>query len=118
LAQDFPFCFEPVVKITAILTTPRLVPFECALRNQSIEIVQGQTRFLSRLPTPHGRVVFLRHQDIFINAAEISVRQRPDLPSPRLRRVLLAFIPVAAYSAEAVASAAKAGSYGEFGERE
>jgi hypothetical protein len=36
-------------------------------------------------------------------------------PSPRLRRVLLAFIPVAAYSAEAVASAAKAGSYGVFG---
>ncbi|MEK7351911.1 MAG: hypothetical protein AAB177_13640, partial [Nitrospirota bacterium] len=33
-------------------------------------------------------------------------------------RVLLAFIPVAAYSAEAAASAAKAGSYGVFGERE
>ena len=44
LAQDFPFSFEPVVDITAILTTPRLVPFERALRNQNIEIVQGQTR--------------------------------------------------------------------------
>ena len=39
-------------------------------------------------------------------------------PSPRLRRVLPAFIPVAAYSAEATASAAKAGSYGVFGEGE
>ena len=39
-------------------------------------------------------------------------------PSPRLWRVLLAFIPVAAYSAEAAASAAKAGSYGVFGEGE
>jgi hypothetical protein len=39
-------------------------------------------------------------------------------PSPRLRRVLLAFIPAAAYSAEATASAAKAGSYGVFGEGE
>ena len=39
-------------------------------------------------------------------------------PSPRLRRVLLAFIPAAAYSAEAAASAAKAGSYGVFGEGE
>jgi hypothetical protein len=52
LAQDFPFSFEPVVEITAILTTPRLVPFERALRNQSIEIVQDQTRFLSPLLTP------------------------------------------------------------------
>jgi hypothetical protein len=33
-------------------------------------------------------------------------------PFARLRRVLLVFIPVAAYSAEAVASAAKARSYG------
>ena len=38
--------------------------------------------------------------------------------SPRLWRVLLAFIPAAAYSAEAAASAAKAGSYGVFGEGE
>jgi hypothetical protein len=33
-------------------------------------------------------------------------------PSPRLRRVLPAFIPVATYSAEAADAAAKAGSYG------
>ena len=49
LAQDFPFCFEPVVKVTDILTTPRLVPFERALRNQSIEIVQCQTRTFSHI---------------------------------------------------------------------
>jgi hypothetical protein len=52
LAQDFPFSFEPVVEITAILTTPRMVQFERALHNQSIEIVQSQTRFLSRLRNP------------------------------------------------------------------
>jgi len=39
-------------------------------------------------------------------------------PSPRLRRVLPAFIPVAAYSAEVATSATKAGSYGVFGEGE
>ena len=39
-------------------------------------------------------------------------------PSPRLRRVLLAFIPAAAYSAEVATSATKAGSYGVFGEGE
>jgi hypothetical protein len=39
-------------------------------------------------------------------------------PSPRLRRVLLAFIPAAAYSAEAATSATKAGRYGVFGEGE
>ena len=49
LAQDFPFSFEPVVEITAILTTPRLVPVERALRNQNIEIVQGQTRAFSHV---------------------------------------------------------------------
>jgi hypothetical protein len=38
--------------------------------------------------------------------------------SPRLRRALLAFIAVAAYSAEVATSATKAGSYGVFGERE
>ncbi len=47
-----------------------------------------------------------------------SLKPLPDPPSPRLRRVLLAFIPEAAYSTEAVVSAAKAGSYGIFGERE
>ena len=36
-------------------------------------------------------------------------------PSPRLRRVLSAFIPVAAYSAEVTTSATKAGSYGVLG---
>jgi hypothetical protein len=41
LPQDFPFSFQPVIEITAILTTPRLVPFTCALRNQSMEIVAG-----------------------------------------------------------------------------
>jgi hypothetical protein len=49
LPQDFPFSFEPVVEITAILTTSRLVPFERALRNQNIEIVQGQTRAFSHV---------------------------------------------------------------------
>jgi len=39
-------------------------------------------------------------------------------PSPRLWRVLLAFIPAAAYSAEVATSATKAGSYGVFGEGE
>jgi len=39
-------------------------------------------------------------------------------PSPRLRRVLLAFIPAAAYSAEVATSATKAESYGVFGEGE
>jgi hypothetical protein len=39
-------------------------------------------------------------------------------PSPRLRRVLLTFIPVAAYSAKQSFSAAKAGSYGILGEGE
>ena len=37
-------------------------------------------------------------------------------PSPGLRRVLLAFIPAAAYSAEVATSATKAGSFGVFGE--
>ena len=37
-------------------------------------------------------------------------------PSPRLRRCLLAFIPVAAYSAEVPPPATKAGSYRVFGE--
>ncbi|MEK6763398.1 MAG: hypothetical protein AABY96_11855 [Nitrospirota bacterium] len=49
LAQEFPFSFEPVVEITAILTAPRLVPFEHALRNQNTEIVQGQTRGFSHV---------------------------------------------------------------------
>ena len=39
-------------------------------------------------------------------------------PSPRLWRVLLAFIPAAAYSAEVATSATKARSYGVFGEGE
>jgi len=39
-------------------------------------------------------------------------------PSPRLRRVLLAFIPATAYSAEVVTSATKAGSCGVCGEGE
>jgi hypothetical protein len=54
LAQDFPFSFEPVVDITAILTTPRLVPFERALRNQNIEIVQGQIRAFSHVCVLHA----------------------------------------------------------------
>jgi hypothetical protein len=43
---------------------------------------------------------------------------KPVNTSPRLRRALLAFIAVAAYSAEVATSATKAGSYGVFGERE
>jgi hypothetical protein len=38
--------------------------------------------------------------------------------SPRLWRVLLAFIPAAAYTAEVATLATKAGSYGVFGEGE
>ena len=54
LAQDFPFSYEPVVEITAILTAPRLVPFERALRNQNMEIVQGQTRVFSHVCVLHA----------------------------------------------------------------
>jgi len=39
-------------------------------------------------------------------------------PSPRFRRVLRAFISVAAYSAEVAILATKAGSYGVFGDGE
>jgi hypothetical protein len=39
-------------------------------------------------------------------------------PSPRLRRILIVFIPIAAYFAEVATSATKAGSYGIFGKGE
>lgn len=76
LAQDFPFSFEPVVEITAILTTPRLVQFERALRNQNIEIVQGQTR------------AFSGHSDRYLLPAQIRsgaffVRRAAGFPSIR-----------------------------------
>jgi hypothetical protein len=45
-----------------------------------------------------------------------SPSRRP--PSPRLRKILIVFIPVAAYFAEVATSATKAGSYGVFGKGE
>jgi hypothetical protein len=73
LAQDFPFSFEPVVEITTILTAPRFVPFERALRNQNIEIVQGQTRGFSH-------VCVIRTDVWFFCATKTSLSMRQKFP--------------------------------------
>jgi hypothetical protein len=46
LAQDFPLRLDLVVEVKAILTAPRLVPFECALRNQDMKIDEGPDLWL------------------------------------------------------------------------
>jgi hypothetical protein len=46
LPQDFPFSFQPVIEINTTLEAPALIPFTCALRNQSMEIVAGSNLWL------------------------------------------------------------------------
>ena len=49
LPQDFPFSFQPVIEINTTLEAPALIPFTCALRNQSMEIVAGSNLWFSNV---------------------------------------------------------------------
>ena len=96
VAQPF-----PILRVAGYGDRPRLKGGLIVSQN----IIWDQLHRMMKLPTASCGV-----------SCEILRSHYP--PSPRLRRVPLAFIPVAAYSAEVVTSATKAGSYGVFGEGE